>query len=74
MAMGHIAPAVKVKLLRHNVIGSVCDVHNINGIKHNLPGINEFAKEDYIRIFNGDKVNIYDARNTEAKVSRALVM
>ena len=74
MAMGHIAPADKVKLLRHNMRGAAREVHTIEGIKNNLLSINEFAKEDYITIFDGDEVNIYDARNTKVKVSRGAIL
>ena len=74
MAMGHIASADEVKLLRHNVRGAAREVHATDGIKNNLLSINEFAKEDYITMFDGDEVNIYDARNTKVTVSRGAIL
>ena len=49
-------------------------MHIIDGIKNNLLSINEFAKEDYITIFDGKEVNIYDDQNTKVTVSRGAIL
>ena len=74
MALGNIAPADKRKRPPFNIREPASDVHMVPGIKHNLLSMNQFAEAKYITIFDEDEVNIYDATNTEVRVSRGSVL
>ena len=74
MVLGNIAPEDKIKRLPFSIRQPVSEVHMVPGIKHNLLSMNQFAEVKYITIFDDDEVNIYDATNTEVKVSRGSVL
>ena len=69
MALGNIAPADEIRSLPFDIREPACDVHMVPGIKHNFLSMNQLAEAKYITIFDEDKVNIYDATNTEVRVS-----
>ena len=68
MVLGNIAPSDEIKRLPFSIRQPASDVHMVPGIKHNFLSMNQFAEAKYITIFDDDKVNIYDATNTEVKV------
>ena len=68
MALGNIVSADKIKRLPFRIRHLASDVHMVPGIKHNFLSVNQFAEAKYITFFNEDKVNIYDATNTDVQV------
>ena len=74
VALGNIAPADDIKRLTFEVHHPVDKVHMVTGIKHSLLSMNQFAEAKYITFFDEDQVNIYDATNTKATVSRGSVL
>ena len=74
MALGNIAPGNDVVHLNLPLWREATEAHTVPGIKHNLLSINKLADENYISIFDGDKLSIYDRNNTQVMVSRQAVI
>ena len=74
MARGDVAPAEDIVRLDLNVRDKAKEGHTVNGVKQNLLSTSKLVREDYIQIFERDKVSVYDARNTKVTVSRAAVL
>ena len=49
------------------------DVHIVPVIKHNLLSINKFKEADYITLFDGDEVNIYNVTQYTTLRAQGLV-
>ena len=73
-AGGTISAANEIKQLPFEVREEAKAVHMIQGTQNNLLSTNQFSKAKYITIFDKDKVNIYDATNTEIKTTRGTVL
>ena len=48
--------------------------HTIRGLMNNLGSMSTMTRNGYIPIFEGEKMSIYDVRNTAIRVSRAAVL
>ena len=46
----------------------------IPGIQNNLLSTNQFIKTKHITIFDKEEVNIYDAKNTEIRITKGTVL
>ena len=74
MALGNVAPADDIVHLNIPLREATREAHTVPGITNNLLSINKLAEENYISVFDGDKLSIYDANNTEITVSRRAVL
>ena len=74
MALGNIAPGNDVVHLNLTLRWEATKAHTVPGIKHNPLSINKLADKKYISSFNGDKLSIYDAKNTRFMMSRRAVL
>ena len=43
--------------------------HTVRGLMNNLGSMSTMTRNGYIPVFEGDKMSIYDARNTKITVS-----
>ena len=73
-AGGKISAADKIKQLTFKVREGSKDGHMIPGIQNNLLSTTQFSKTQYIKIFDEEEVNIYDATNTEIKTTKGAVL
>ena len=61
--------------LAHNVCQPAKEVHIVPSIEtHSLLSTSKFAKARYIKVFDKEEVNIYDAQNTQLKVSKGAIL
>jgi hypothetical protein len=75
VANGQVEKATVEKLLHHEVREPARTVDIVPGISTaTLISTSKFADANYITIFDDEEVNIYDANNTEIKVSRGAIL
>ena len=74
MALGNVAPGDEVVHLNLPLREAATEAHTVPGITNNLFSINKLANENYISVFDGDKLSIYDANSTRITVSRRAVL
>ena len=68
-AMGHASSADDIRLLEHDLRDGAREVHMVPGLSDtSLISAGKLADEGYVSFFDKDKVNIYDANNTEITV------
>ena len=72
---GTLTPASKICHLQHGIRQPVKDFHIVPDIDTNsLISTAHFAQAEYITIFDGKKVNIYDAYNTKIVVTKQAIL
>ena len=71
---GSCARAKEIKELPYDVRGEAKDVHMVPGTQNTLLSTNKFALEDYIKVFDKDEVNVYDANDVEIKTTRGAIL
>ena len=74
IALGNVVPADDIVRLNIPLREAAREAHTVSGITNNLLSINKLADKNYISVFDGDKLIIYDANNTRITVSRRAVL
>ncbi len=75
MLNGALEEATAMDKLQHKLRPPARDVHIMPLIKRDsLCSISKFVHANYIAIFDKDKVNIYDANNTEVTVTCSAIL
>jgi hypothetical protein len=73
MPNGSVEEATALDALQHNLRAPARDIHIVPSIERDsLLSVSKFV--NYVAIFDKDKVNIFDANNTEITVSRAAIL
>ena len=67
---GNLGVADEVKYLPFDVRGQAKEIHMTPGLKNHLISTNRFVEEDYVKVFDKEQVNIYDANDVEIKTTR----
>ena len=73
-AGGSLAPASEIKELPFEVRGEAKEVHMVPGTQNNLLSTNKFALENYVKVFDKEEVNVYDANDIEIKTTRGAIL
>ena len=71
---GSVAPASEVKEFPFDVRGEAKDIHMVPGTQNNLMSTNTFTNENYVKVFDNEEVNIYDANDIEIKTTRGAIL
>ena len=71
---GSIARAKDIKELPFDVRGEAKEVHMVPGTQNNLISTNKFALEGYIKIFDKEEVNVYNANDVIIKTTRGAIL
>lgn len=72
---GHTAEGTEEALMHHEVRQPARTVHVVPELVNNsLVSIGKFADANYFAIFDNEKVEIFDATNTEVTVSRGAIL
>ena len=74
MALGNIVPAEDDIQITLPIWPGEAEGYTVPGVYHNFLSMNMLAVEQYIIIFDKDKVSIYDASNTKICVSRRVIL
>ena len=71
---GTIAKAKDIRELPYDVRGEAKEVHMVPGTQNNLISTNKFALEDYIKIFDKEEVNVYNANDVIIQTTRGAIL
>jgi len=71
---GAIAKAKDIRELPYDVRGEAKEVHMVPGTQNNLISTNKFALEDYIKIFDKEEVNVYNANDVKIQTTRGAIL
>ena len=75
MPNGSIEAATAMDALHHSLRAPARDVHIVPSIERDLLlSVSKFVDANYIAIFDKDEVNIFNANNTEGRVTRAAIL
>ena len=73
-AEGNLGVADEVKRLPFDVRAQAKEIHMTPGLKNHLISTNRFVEEDYVQVFDKEKVNIYDTNDVEIKTTRGAAL
>ena len=71
---GDLGMAKEIKHLPWNVRGKTKEIQCVPGLTNHLVSTNKFLEEDYVRVFDKEQLNVYDANDIEIKTTRGVIL
>ena len=71
---GPIARATDVRHLPYKARGGAKEIHMVPGTQKNLLSTNKLVVENYIKVFDKDEVNVYDANDIKIQTTRGAIL